>query len=271
MCNSRVLDLKLSTNFIQQSPCWADNRCSASQEILRFTKPERSLSCSQGTATCPYPKTYKSSPLQSHPSSFTAILKLPSHLSLKSAKKLFLSGFVPSFLYAHLLSPMHTLKNHIPVFLMHSVLSLAFNFLDSVFVALYCFLVPLNLLFMETNFILQTFFQLLQLLLLLHHRNKTKYLDVSCLTAIESSAWSWLLPSTFCALVKNTWRYTSTPPSILMAWCLINLRDKCTLPSLTVIRPINHKQQASNFIFVWRLWYAILKTKTYSMTANLDV
>lgn len=51
--------------------------------------------------------------------------------------------------------------------LKHLVLSLAVNFLDSLFVALYCFLVPLHLLFMETNFILQTFFQLLQLLLLL--------------------------------------------------------------------------------------------------------
>jgi len=81
---------------------------------------------------------------------------------------------------------MHTVANDIPVFLKHSVLSLAFNILDSLFVALYCFLMPLNLFFVETNFILQTFFQFLQLLLLLYHRNKTKYLDVSCKTAKKS-------------------------------------------------------------------------------------
>jgi hypothetical protein len=35
--------------------------------------------------------------------------------------------------------------------------------------------------------------------------------------------------------VKNAWRYTSTPPYVFRAWCLVKHRDNFTLPFTPII------------------------------------
>jgi hypothetical protein len=45
-------------------------------------------------------------------------------------------------------------------------------------------------------------------------------------------AWSWPLPPSG-AEFKNAWSYTSTPPYVFIAWCLIKHRKKFKLKSVT--------------------------------------
>ena len=93
---------------MEQSPFWATDRFSASQEILRFLwKPKVSTAFTRARhLSLPWARSIQS--LTSHLISWRSILILSSHLLLGLPSGLYPSGLLTKTLYAPLLSPIRT-------------------------------------------------------------------------------------------------------------------------------------------------------------------